>query len=110
MDRYAVFDVSPFIKSNIVKYERFKACLVAERYLEGIYFHESFSQVVKSLFLFHVMLALVLIAQLDVKIILHGVFFFLIRGCIWNNQNGYFIITTKDLFANSKIILWPEAC
>jgi hypothetical protein len=52
MDKDAVFDESPFIKSNIVKYERFKAWLVAERYLEGIDFHESFSPVVKSLFLF----------------------------------------------------------
>jgi hypothetical protein len=51
-DRYAIFDESPFIKSNIVKYERFKAWLVAKRYLEGIDFHESFSPVVKSLFLF----------------------------------------------------------
>jgi hypothetical protein len=52
MDRDAVFDVSLFIKSNIVKDERFKAWMVAERYLEGIDFHESFSPVVKSLFLF----------------------------------------------------------
>jgi hypothetical protein len=50
MDRDALFDESPFIKSNIVKYESFKACLVEERYLEGIDFHESFSPVVKSLF------------------------------------------------------------
>ena len=56
------------------------------RYLEGIDFHES--------------LSLVVIVQLDVKIVLHGVFW--IRGCIWNNQNGWFIITTRDLFANSK--------
>ena len=52
MDKDVVFDESPFIKSNIVKYERFKAWLVAEKYLEVIYFHESFSPVVKSLFLF----------------------------------------------------------
>ena len=52
MDRDVVFDVSPFIKSNIVKGERFKAWLVAEMYLEGIDFHEIFSPVVKSLFLF----------------------------------------------------------
>jgi hypothetical protein len=52
MDKDAMFDKPPFIKSNIVKYERFKAWLVAERYLEGIDFHESFSRVVKILFLF----------------------------------------------------------
>lgn len=52
MDRDAVFDESPFIKSNIVKDERFKAWLVAEGYLEGIDFHESFSPFVKSLVLF----------------------------------------------------------
>ena len=52
MDIDAVFDVSPFIKSNIVKYEMFKAWLVAERYLKGIDFHESFSPVVKRLSLF----------------------------------------------------------
>jgi hypothetical protein len=86
MDRDAVFDVSPFIKSNIVKDERFKASLVAEGDLKGIDFHESLSLVVKSLFLFHVVLELVVIVQLDVKKVLHG--FFWIRGCIWNNQNG----------------------
>jgi hypothetical protein len=52
MDKYVLFDASPFIKSNIVKYERFKTWLVEERYLEDIDFHESFSPVVKSLFLF----------------------------------------------------------
>jgi hypothetical protein len=51
MERDAMSDESPFIKSNIVKYESFKAWLVAKGYLEGIYFHESFSPVVKSLFL-----------------------------------------------------------
>ena len=52
MDRDAMFDEYPFIKSSIVKYERFKAWLVAERYLEGIDFHQIFSPVVKSLLLF----------------------------------------------------------
>jgi hypothetical protein len=52
MDKDAVFDVSTFIKSNIVKYERFEAWVVEERYFEGIDFHESFSSVLKRLFLF----------------------------------------------------------
>jgi hypothetical protein len=52
MDKDAMFDVSPFIKSNIVKYERFKAWMVTERYLEGIDFHANFSPVFKILFLF----------------------------------------------------------
>jgi hypothetical protein len=52
MDKDALFDESSFIKSNIVKYERLKEWMVEEMYLEGIDFHESFSPVVKSLFLF----------------------------------------------------------
>ena len=52
MDKDAVFDESPFIKENVVKDERFKEGLVVEGYLESIDFHESFSQVVKILFLF----------------------------------------------------------
>jgi hypothetical protein len=52
MDKDAMFDEYPFIKSNIVKDESFKSLLVEERYLEGVDFHESFSLVVKRLFLF----------------------------------------------------------
>ena len=52
MDIYVVFNESPFIKSNIVKDERSKAWLVAEGYLEGIDFQESFSLVVKIFSLF----------------------------------------------------------
>ena len=90
MDRDAVFDESPFIKSNIIKDERFKAWLVAEGYLEGTDFHEIFSPIVK-LVSIHVVLALVMLldlelVQLDVKTVLHGVFWK--RGCIWNNQKG----------------------
>lgn len=52
MDRDVVLDESPYIKSSIVKYERFKAWLVVEGYLEGTDFHENVSLVVESLFLF----------------------------------------------------------
>jgi hypothetical protein len=52
MERDALFYESPFFKSNIVNDERFKVWLIAEGYLEGIYFNEIFSLVVKILFLF----------------------------------------------------------
>jgi hypothetical protein len=51
MDKDAMLDEFPFIKSNIVKDERCIAWMVAEGYLEGIGFHEIFSPVAKSLFL-----------------------------------------------------------
>ena len=50
------------IKSNIVKDERYKSCLIEKMYLEGIDFHEIFSSVVK-IFSIHIALALVVVAR-----------------------------------------------